>query len=175
MADEQNAQNNAQNNEQQQLKFEIVRLYTKDISFETPNVPEVFSLPWSAQSTIDYLLTYTVVDQNLFEVVMRFTINAKMEGDKTAFLCEVNQAGLFRVENLPEQGRDGFFNVFVADLLYPYVRETISNLVVKATFPPLNLAPMNFAALYQQKLQHQQQQNQESNAKVENQTEQPAK
>lgn len=149
MADEQNAQ--VKNPE-----FEILRVYNKDISLETPNVPEIFQQEWKPETKLDLDVKYKEVDQEkkVYEVVLRITITSKL-ADKVAFVCEVNQAGLFHIDNIPAEQLDGFLNAFIPNILFPYARETVSSLINKATFPPLNLAPLNFDAIYMQRKQQQ--------------------
>lgn len=150
MAEEQNSQ--APNS-----AFEILRIYNKDISLETPNAPEIFRKEWKPEVKLDLDTTYKTIEKDIYEVVLRLTITTKLD-DKVAFLCEVNQAGLFQVSNFPEQAIDHMLNAFIPNILYPYARERISNLVVNASFPPLNLAPINFEAIYIQKKQQEQKQ-----------------
>ena len=145
-----------QNNQAANSAFEILRIYNKDISLETPNAPEIFRNEWKPEVKLDLDTRSKAVDNGVYEVVLRLTVTAKLE-DKVAFLCEVNQAGLFQISNFPEQALDHMLNAFIPNILYPYARENISSLVVKASFPPLNLAPINFEAIYIQKKQQEQQ------------------
>lgn len=134
----------------QQPRFDITRLYTKDISFETPNVPAVFTEKVAPALNYEFNCKDTKIGEDLYEVVLRITVTCKV-GEKVAFLCEVNQAGLFLVQNVNDQTKEYLLNATAPNILFPYVRETISNLVNKASFPPLNLAPLNFEALYRVK------------------------
>ena len=145
-----------QNNQAANSAFEILRIYNKDISLETPNAPEIFRNEWKPEVKLDLDTRSKAVDNGVYEVVLRLTVTAKLE-DKVAFLCEVNQAGLFQISNFPEQALDHMLNAFIPNILNPYARENISSLVVKASFPPLNLAPINFEAIYIQKKQQEQQ------------------
>jgi preprotein translocase subunit SecB len=147
MADEQNTQS-------KNPEFEILRVYNKDISLETPNVPEIFQMEWKPETKLDLDVKYKEIDaeKKVYEVVLRVTITSEL-GDKVAFVCEVNQAGLFHIANIPNEQLDGFLNAFIPNILFPYAREVISSLVNKATFPPLNLAPLNFDAIYMQRKQ----------------------
>ena len=145
-----------QNNQAANSAFEILRIYNKDISLETPNAPEIFRNEWKPEVKLDLDTRSKAVDNGVYEVVLRLTVTAKLE-DKVAFLCEVNQAGLFQISNFPEQALDHMLNAFIPNILYTYARENISSLVVKASFPPLNLAPINFEAIYIQKKQQEQQ------------------
>ncbi len=142
--------------EQKNPVFNILRIFNKDISLETPNSPVVFSEEWKPETRLDLNIEHSKVEnvENVYEVVLRITVTVKL-GEKTAFLCEVNQAGLFNIENIPEEQMEHMCETFIPTILYPYARETISSLVTKATFPPLNLAPLNFDVMYQQKKAHQ--------------------
>ena len=138
--------------EQKAPEFSILRVYNKDISLETPNLPQIFKEEFKPETNLDLDIKNTLIDENekIYEVVLRITVTAKM-GEEVGFLCEVNQAGLFHIDNLAPEQLDGFLNAFIPGVLYPYARETISSLVNRATFPPLILAPINFDALYQQR------------------------
>lgn len=94
-----------QNNQAANSAFEILRIYNKDISLETPNAPEIFRNEWKPEVKLDLDTRSKAVDNGVYEVVLRLTVTAKLE-DKVAFLCEVNQAGLFQISNFPEQALD---------------------------------------------------------------------
>lgn len=149
MADEQNS--NAQNAAAAQ--FEIERIYIKDISLETPNVPKIFREKWDPKVKLDLDIKNSLIDEenSIYEVVLRVTVTNKI-GDKVAFLCEVNQAGLFRVNNFDEKSLQHVLNAFIPNILYPYARESIASLIGKASFPPYYIAPINFEAVYAQRL-----------------------
>jgi preprotein translocase subunit SecB len=145
MAEQQNSQNPV---------FNILRIYNKDVSLETPNSPEIFKAEWKPETKLDLDITNKLIEDSVYDVTLRITVTVKI-AEKVAFLCEVNQAGLFQIQNIPEEQLDGFLNAFVPNILYPYAREVISSLVNKATFPALNLAPINFDALYAQRKAHE--------------------
>lgn len=153
MADEQ---------KQEVPQFDIVRIYTKDVSLETPNVPEVFRSPWKPETKVDLDVKYSLIDkeENIFEVVLRVTVTTTLEDEKVAYLCEVNQAGLFHIANMPEQQLAHALNSYAPSLLFPYIRETITSLVMKASFPQFILAPINFDAIFIQRMQQEQAQSQ---------------
>ena len=100
------------------------------------------------------------IDENVFEVVLAVTVTATL-GEETAFLCEVQQAGIFAIGDMPEQNLAHMLGAFCPNVLFPYARETVSNLVNRGTFPPLNLAPVNFDAIFAAYLQKRQQEAQE--------------
>ena len=152
MADEQNTAG-----EQKNPVFEIIRIYNKDISLETPNSPEVFRAEWKPESKIDLDIRSNEVDKenHVFDITLRLTVTTKIAEDKVAFLCEVNQAALVHIENLQDQQLGHALNATVPSILFPYARENISSLVSKAGFPPFILQPLNFDAIYMQRLQQE--------------------
>lgn len=149
-------------------QFAIQRIFAKNISFETPNSPEIFTIQWKPDVQMDIDTKSKKLDGDTYEVVLSITVTAKIE-DKTAFLVEVEQAGIFAIANLPPQQMAHTIGSMCPGILFPYAREAISNLVNRGTFPPLNLAPVNFDALfasYMQQVAQQAQANQESNQKL---------
>lgn len=136
-------------------QFSIQRIYTKDISFETPNSPEIFTKDWKPDVKLDLDNRSSKLEEGVYEVVLSLTVTATVE-DKTAFLCEVQQAGIFVIGNLPEAQLAHMLGAFCPNTLFPYARETVSNLVNRGTFPALNLAPVNFDALFAQYVQQAQ-------------------
>ncbi|NVK56313.1 MAG: protein-export chaperone SecB [Alteromonadaceae bacterium] len=162
MSDEnQTNQENAAAGEQPQApQFNIQRIYTKDISFESPNAPAIFTKEWKPEIKLDIDTATEKLDGNLFEVVLSVTVTASM-GEETAFLCEVQQAGIFMVGDMPDQNKAHMLGSFCPNTLFPYARETISNLVNRGTFPPLNLAPVNFDAIFAAYMQKRAQEGQQ--------------
>lgn len=146
MADE-NQVNDQAGQQAQGAQFAIQRIFTKDISFETPNSPEIFKKEWKPEIKLDLDTRTTELETNLYEVVLSVTVTASI-AEETAFLCEVQQAGIFLVGEMPEQNKAHTLGSFCPNTLFPYARETISNLVNRGTFPPLNLAPVNFDAIF---------------------------
>ena len=140
-----NNQNNAQN--AQQPVFQIVRIYSKDVSLETPNSPTVFQAAWKPELKVEFDSKTTKITDDQYEVCLRVTVTCK-NGEHTAFLCEVNQAGVFMLRNLSAEAMDYLLGATAPNVLFPYAREFISSLVARATFPQLNLSPINFEALY---------------------------
>jgi len=136
-------------------QFSIQRIYTKDISFETPNSPEIFTKDWKPDVKLDLDNRSSKLEEGVYEVVLSLTVTATVE-EKTAFLCEVQQAGIFVIGNLPEAQLAHMLGAFCPNTLFPYARETVSNLVNRGTFPALNLAPVNFDALFAQYVQQAQ-------------------
>ncbi|MCW9087991.1 MAG: protein-export chaperone SecB [Gammaproteobacteria bacterium] len=154
-----NENENAQQNTQQGdgPQFAIQRIYTKDISFETPNSPAIFTEKWEPQVNVELNSTGNTVAEGVYEVTLSVTVTAKL-GDKTAYLAEVQQAGIFVLSGFSEQDLGGMIHSYCPNLLFPYVREVISDLVAKGSFPQMLLQPINFDLLYSQHLQQQQQQ-----------------
>lgn len=138
-------------------QFAIQRIYTKDISFETPNSPAIFTEKWEPNVNVDLNSSGNRLGEGLYEVTLSLTVTAKL-GEKTAYLAEVQQAGIFALGGFSEQELGGVLHSFCPNILFPYAREVISDLVSKGSFPQLLLAPINFDALYAQHLQQQQKQ-----------------
>ena len=146
----------------QERQFSIQRIYTKDISFETPNTPEIFMQEWKPQVNVNLNNAVKDLGEGNLEVALTVTVTAKIE-DKTAFLVEVTQAGIFLARGIPEEEMGPLLGVYCPTVLFPYVRETGSDLITRGSFPQFLLAPVNFEALYAQQMQQQQ----ESPEKVE--------
>lgn len=151
MADEQQT-NGAAAPQDAAPQFNIQRIYTKDMSFETPNSPAVFQKEWKPEIKLDLDTRSSKINENTYEVVLAVTVTATL-GDETAFLCEVQQAGIFMIGEMPEQNIAHTLGAFCPNMLFPYARETVSNLVNRGTFPQLNLAPVNFDAIFASYLQ----------------------
>ena len=133
--------------EQAGPQFAIQRIYTKDISFETPNSPAIFQKDWKPEIQLDLDTKSNKLAEDTYEVVLSVTVTATVEG-QTAFLAEVQQAGIFSIGNLPEAQLAHTIGAFCPTTLFPYARESVSNLVSRGSFPQINLAPVNFEALF---------------------------
>jgi preprotein translocase subunit SecB len=133
-------------------QFAIQRIYVKDVSFETPNSPEIFQIEWAPEIKLDMDTRSNKLADNVFEVVLALTVTASI-GDKTAFLCEIQQAGIFSIGDLEELQMAHMLGAFCPNILFPYAREAVAGLVNRGTFPQLNLAPVNFDALFAQYMQ----------------------
>ncbi len=148
MSDEnQNEATEATEEAQAGPQFAIQRVYTKDVSFETPNSPAIFQAEWKPEIKLDLDTRSNKLGDNTFEVVLAVTVTATVEG-QTAFLAEVQQAGIFTIGNLPEAQLAHTIGAFCPTTLFPYARETIASLVNRGSFPQFNLAPVNFEALF---------------------------
>jgi len=136
-------------------RLSIGKIYLKDFSFESPQAPEVFRQPdWKPKTDLNLRSSHTAVADDHHEVVLTVTIEAKAE-DKTLFLIELQQAGLFEIAGYEGDEFGAIIGSFCPNILFPYARETIASLIQKGGFPEFLLQPINFDALY---LQGQQQQ-----------------
>lgn len=133
-------------------QFEIQRIYIKDISFEAPNTPHTFVEEWKPEVTLNLETKSNRIQENLHEVVLSITATVT-SGKKTAFLIEVHQAGVFMINGFPADQLHQMLGSFCPNILFPYSREVVSDMVVRGGFPQLILAPVNFDALYAQHLQ----------------------
>lgn len=134
-------------------QFSVQRVYTKDVSFESPNAPAIFRGEWKPKHDINITTKIDRLDEYLYEVVLSVTVSALME-EKTAFIVEVQQAGIFSMSGFAEAELGPMLGAYCPTLLFPYAREVVSDLVVKGSFPQLVLQHVNFDALF---AQHQQQ------------------
>lgn len=134
-------------------QFALQKIYLKDTSFETPNSPAIFTEKWEPEVNIEIHTSGKQLAEGVHEVVLALTVTAT-QGDKTAYLVEVHQAGIFTVKGfeLEEMGR--MLGSYCPNILFPYVREAVSDIVARGGFPQLLLTPVNFDALY---AQHRQQ------------------
>ncbi|MDX1508001.1 MAG: protein-export chaperone SecB [Woeseiaceae bacterium] len=144
--------------ENEDKRLSIIKIYVKDFSFESPQSPGVFRAEeWKPQTNLNLRSTHTPVDGDYHEVVLAITVEAKdKDGDKTLFLCELQQAGLFEIHGHTEQEAGVLFGSFCPNILFPYARESIAAMIQKGGFPEFVLQPINFDALYMQSLQQQQ-------------------
>lgn len=137
----------------QEREFVIQRIYVKDLSFESPNAPEVFRGEWNPQNELNLNTEVNRLDDQSFEVVLTVTVTAKL-GEKTAFIAEVHQAGVFTLGGFPEHELAPLVGAYCPNILFPYAREALTDVVTKGSFPQLVLQPINFDILF---AQHQQQ------------------
>src|SRR3990167_4350467 len=127
--------------------FEIQRIFVKDISFEAPNTPHTFVEEWKPEVSLNLETKSTRIQDNLHEVVLSITATVT-SNKKTAFLIEVDQAGVFAISGFPNDQLHQMLGSFCPNVLFPYAREVVSDIVVRGGFPQLILAPVNFDALY---------------------------
>ncbi|MEM8547635.1 MAG: protein-export chaperone SecB [Pseudomonadota bacterium] len=142
----------AASSEAPQQQFNIQRIYLKDLSFESPATPNVFRKQWQPKVNVDLNTRSGKVDEEgNFEVVLTLTITASVE-EETAFLVEIQQAGIFFVKGIEGADLQRVLGTAAPNILFPYARENIDSIIVKGGFPAIMLAPVNFDVLYQQAL-----------------------
>ncbi|MBI4123425.1 MAG: protein-export chaperone SecB [Betaproteobacteria bacterium] len=139
----------------QQATFQIEKIYVKDLSLEIPNAPQVFVEQVQPQLEVQINTTAGKFSDPYYEVTVTATVTARA-GDRTVFLAEAVQAGIFQLRNVPQEELGPLLGIGCPTILFPYLRETISDLVTRGGFPPVLLSPISFEALYMQRLQQQQ-------------------
>lgn len=153
MAEEKQAKQ--QENQPVEQQFIIERIYIKDISFEAPNSPAIFTQNWEPDTNLNLNTQVNPLGDDHYEVELHVTVSVKDNEDKTSFLVEVVQAGTFLIQGYPQEQLGHLLASYCPSNLYPYAREVISNLVSKGSFPEMHLSPINFDALYAQRLQEE--------------------
>ncbi len=142
---------------QQQPVFIIEKIYVKDLSLEIPHAPHIFLEREAPEINLQLGTQDIVVEGEIHEVTLTATVTARLkEKDKVMFLVEAHQAGIFRIRDVPGNDIEAVLGVLCPNILFPYLRETISDVVTRAGFPPVILNPVNFEAVYQQKKQQEQ-------------------
>ncbi len=154
MAQDNNAAPNKEEAAQgSQAGFGIEKLYVKDASIEVPNAPQVYTNRTAPQVSVELANSASKLDDGVFEVSIKVTVTAKIE-DSTAFLVEVTQAGIFGIRGVPDENMEMILAITCPNILFPYAREAVSDMVTRAGFMPILLNPINFEALYaQQKME----------------------
>jgi preprotein translocase subunit SecB len=137
-----------------QPTFQIEKIYVKDLSLEIPNAPQVFLQTEQPQLEVQINNQAAQFAEGMFEVTVSVTVTARA-GERTIFLAEAVQAGIFAVRNVAQTDLDALLGIGCPNILYPYVRETVSDLVTRGGFPPVLLSPVSFEALYAQRAQQQ--------------------
>ncbi|MEE4376384.1 MAG: protein-export chaperone SecB [Candidatus Competibacteraceae bacterium] len=164
MSDEQTGQQPAQAKGQQPAQqVELHQVYLKDLSFEAPNSPMIAREQGQPEVKLQLGNASTMLSEGVYEIVLSLTVTATL-GDKTLYLVEVKQAGLFSLKGFNEQQLEQLQNAYCPNTLFPFARETVASLIGKGGFPPLLLSPINFEALYVQRLQSQQAQAEQAQA-----------
>jgi len=141
---------NSAGGDQVQPQFAIKRIFLKDLSYESPQGAKAFLTPWQPKVNQDLNTAVDKLDDSHFEVVLKLTITVTMEDGKTLFLAEVHQAGIFEISGIEGGQMQHLLTAGCPQILFPYAREAVDNLAVRGGFPPLNLPPVNFDALYVQ-------------------------
>jgi len=144
---------NGHNGEEKDSAFNVHSIYLKDLSFEAPHSPQIFNEEWIPKIDFDLQMGSHILSEveNVYEVVLHITVTIKIgegEGEKSAFLIDVQQAGVFTVQNFSKEVVQRILATTCATVLFPYARENISNLATKGGFPQLILPPINFDAMY---------------------------
>ena len=145
-------ENQAAAEEQAQGQFSLQRVYCKDISFETPNSPQSFLTEWKPDMNLNLNTQAQALGDDMYEVVLVVTVTVK-NGESTAFLAEVHQAGIFQITGVPEEQLSPIMGITCPNILFPFARETVADLVNRGSFPQLLLSPVNFEQLYAQHMQ----------------------
>ncbi len=141
--------------ERGKAQFALQRIYVKDASFESPKSPHGFREQWKPKVNLELNSRHSMIENGLYEVVLHVTVSASTEDDGLMYLVEVQQAGVFLVDGIEENARLHVLGSFCPNVLFPYAREVVDSLVLKGSFPPLMLNPVNFDAIYQQSLAEQ--------------------
>jgi len=149
--------------EEQQPRFIIQKIYTKDISFETPNSPEIFREEWKPQLDLQLGNEYKRLDDDTHEIILVVTVTAKVN-DQVAFLAEVKQAGIFTLTGYSNEEMGPLVGSYCPNTIFPFAREVISDVVIKGGFPQLVLAPVNFDAVYRRQMDQARQQTEAAQA-----------
>ncbi len=137
-------------------QFALQRVYLKDVSFEVPGAPKVFLQQWQPEVSIDLnTSTQRLDDGNHYDVTLALTVTARNEG-QVAFLVEIKQAGIFQIEGVADAELGPLLGAYCPNLLFPFAREAIADIVGKGSFPQLLLQPINFDAVYAESLRKQQ-------------------
>jgi len=137
-----------------QVEFTIHKIFTKDVSFESPSSPVIFKEQWQPEANVDINTHSNLIEEDQYEVTLSLTVTVKVD-NKTAFLVEVKQAGIFGIKNVSAEQLGHILGAFCPSTLFPYAREAVASIVGRGGFPPLSLAPVNFDILYQQSLAQQ--------------------
>jgi preprotein translocase subunit SecB len=138
----------------QSPEFIIQRIYVKDLSLECPQSPYAFQEEWQPELNLQFSMNTTSLAESNYELVLQITVTATAK-EKVLFLLEIKQAGLFTLKGFTEEQNQQILNITCPTILFPYAREAVSDLVGRAGFPPLYLAPVNFEALFAQQMQEQ--------------------
>lgn len=141
--------------EQEAPSFAIEKLYVKDLSLEVPNAPAIYLERENPEVGLQLQTAGVKIGEDAYEVTLTTTVTAKI-GEKTVFLVEVGQAGIFRIRNIPEDNLEPLLSIACPNILFPYAREVVSDSVIRAGFAPVILQPVNFEAMYAARAQQEQ-------------------
>lgn len=149
---------------EQEEQFEIKKLFVRDLSFESPQAPVIFTEKWQPSTDVNLSSRFDELGDDNYLVDLKIQITAK-QNDKVSFLIEVVQSGIFLLKGFSQKQQDQLLNSYCPNTLFPFAREVISETVTKGGFPPLVLAPVNFDALYAQKLAQDAEENSNASTK----------
>lgn len=155
MTEEQTPEAVAEEEQSQQAQFQLQKLYMKDVSFEMPNAPQIFQDDGQVEIKMNLAQRVENLAEGVHEVILTITVTASL-AEKTAYLVEVQQAGIFAISGLNEQATHAAVNTLCPHTLFPYARRAITDLVADGGFPPLVLQPINFDQIYAQRMQEAQ-------------------
>jgi preprotein translocase subunit SecB len=134
--------------------FQIQRMYLKDLSLEQPNSPRILLEQTQPQVDINLGLAAESISDGIYEVAVTATVTTKV-GDKTLFLVEAKQAGIFEIRNIPQDQLQAIIGIACPQMVYPYLRAIVSDVCTRAGFPPVMLAEVNFQAMFEAQQQQQ--------------------
>ncbi|HBO95960.1 MAG TPA: protein-export chaperone SecB, partial [Gammaproteobacteria bacterium] len=143
--------------QQPEQQFQLQRIFLKDLSYEAPKTPQLFKEQWKPEVNLEVNNTASEIESGIYEVVLKVTVTVK-NGENTAFIAEVAQAGLFLLQGVEGIQKEAILKGVCANILFPYARETISDVVARGTFPQFLLQPINFEAAFAENLRKQQEQ-----------------
>lgn len=149
----------------QQAQFSVEKIFVKNVSFEAPNAPHIFNEPGQPQLNMDLNQKVARIADNVFEVALAVTLTCRLN-DKTVYLAEVEQAGVFGLAGFDDRTLDMMLGTYCPNVLFPYVRQAVSDLILAGGFPPFYLQPINFEALYAEGLRRRAEQAQQPAAPV---------
>lgn len=152
--DKRNGENKAAEEAGAEQEFGIQRLYTRDVSFETPNSPKIFLEQWEPEMNLDLATNVETLEDHVYDVQLTVTVTVKIK-ETVAFLAEVKQCGIFAIKGFDEDHLKQMLGSYCPNVLYPYAREVVTHLVMQGGFPQVYLTPVNFDALYQQQQQQE--------------------
>lgn len=156
MTDNENTQAVTEQEDEQAVGIALQKIYVKDISFESPNVPGIFQKPWAPEFNMDLHTKNAKLADNVYEIVVSVTVTCTIEA-MTAYIVEVQQAGIFVIQGLNGPQLAHVVNAYCPNMLFPYLREAVDSVVVKGSFPAAMLAPVNFDAVFAQAVLQKQQ------------------
>lgn len=136
--------------QQQTPNFNIQRIFLKDSSFESPSAPNIFRLAWEPKVNLDMNTSAVKLDENVYEITLMLTVTTKLK-EEVAFIAEVKQAGIFTIAGFEDENLQQMLAAFAPNILFPYARTNVDQMIVQGSFPAVMLAPINFDGLYQQK------------------------